>query len=97
MQFHSQDAGGFRAAPNQLIRRHQCCNPSAGRFTTLRKTKYSRAERKITHTANLCNLEVFDFRRESVCSLSQRRICGAFALHVMIVPMQVPLVAVLNK
>jgi hypothetical protein len=58
MQFHSQDAGGFRAAPNQLIRRRQCRNPSAGWFTTLRKTKYSRAARKFIHTANLCNLEV---------------------------------------
>jgi hypothetical protein len=97
MQFHSQDAGRFRAAPNQLIRRHECRNPSAGWFTTLRKTKYSRAARKIIHMVNLCNLELFYFFRELVCGFSQRRNCGAFALHVMIVPMEVPLVAVLNE
>ena len=97
MQFHSQDAGGFWAAPNQLIRRHQCRNPSAGWSTTLRKIKQSWAARKIIRTVDLCNLEVFDFRRELVCRLRQRWNCGAFALHVMIVPVEVPFVAVLNE
>jgi hypothetical protein len=97
MQFHNQDAGRFRAAPNQLIRRHQCRNPSAESFTTLRKTKYSRSARKIIHMVALCNLELFYFSRESVCGLSQRRNCGAFTLHVMTVPTEVPLIAILNE